>query len=124
MIPPGKQVYRTDVSNQFELPFDTKAHYVTGHLHPYATALRLIDLDTGEELFGIESEDFGDKIDVAKMTDFTSELGVPIRKGGRYELVADYNNTTDHEIDGMAILYLYLAERSDSQPAATLAERN
>ncbi len=120
MVPPGRHIYRTDVSNQFELPFETTAHYVTGHLHPYAKSLKLLDLDSGEVLFEIVSEDFDDRIGVARMSDFMSKRGVAIRKGGRYELVAEYHNTTDRPIDAMAILYLYLAE----QPGGDLlAER-
>jgi hypothetical protein len=117
MVPPGEHTYRSDVSNQFKLPYATKAHYVTGHLHPYAKSLQLIDLETKEVLFSIESEDFKDKIGVEKMTEVTSQEGVLIKPEGRYELVTKYHNTSDEPIDAMAILYLYLAENPQSATA-------
>ena len=120
MVPPGEHTYRSDVSNQFKLPYATKAHYVTGHLHPYAKSLQLIDLETKEVLFSIESEDFKDKIGVEKMTEVTSQEGVLIKPEGRYELVTRYHNTSDEPIDAMAILYLYLAEN----PQSTTAQAN
>ena len=110
MVPPGIHIYRSDVSNQFKLPYATRAYYVTGHLHPYAKSLQLIDLETKEVLFDIKSKDFKDKIGVEEMSEVISQEGVLIKPDGRYELVTTYNNTTDKPIDAMAILYLYLAE--------------
>ena len=37
--------------------------------------------------------------------------GVPIFRGHRYELTAEYNNTSSANTDAMAILYLYLLEK-------------
>ena len=110
MVPPGRHAFKTDVSRQMELPFDTTAHYVTGHLHPCGTGLRLVDLDTGSTVFDIASQDFADKTGVQHMAEISSKEGVPLKKDGRYELVAEYDNGTSHPIDVMAILYLYLAE--------------
>ena len=45
-----------------------------------------------------------DKIGVVIMIEITSETGISIRRSGRYELVAEYNKTTGHDIGGMAIL--------------------
>lgn len=110
MVPPGKHSYVTDVSTQFDLPFDTTAHYVTGHLHPYGRRMRLVEKDTKRVVFEITSEDFPDKVGVRRMSDITARAGVPLLKDGRFELVADYDNTTTRPIDAMAIMYLYLAE--------------
>ncbi|MDB6004364.1 MAG: hypothetical protein JWR15_1351 [Prosthecobacter sp.] len=110
MVPPGRHSYRTDVTAQMELPYDTTAHLITGHLHPYGTSMRLVDKQSGKVVFEITSQNFSDKIGVQHMSEIISTEGVSIRKGGQLELVADYENTTDHLIDAMAIMYLYLAE--------------
>jgi hypothetical protein len=47
------------------------------------------------------------------MTEIVSQGGIPFKKDGQYSLVAEYNNTTGHPIDAMAILYLYLSEKPD-----------
>lgn len=113
IVPPGSHAYQSEVSEQFELPFDTTAHYVTGHLHPYGRSLRLIDLESGEPVFEIVSEDFHDKIGVERMSEVRSTEGVWLQHGGRYRLICEYENPTDKPIDAMAILYVYLAEEPD-----------
>lgn len=113
MVPPGKHSYTTDVSTQFDLPFDADAHYITGHLHPYGKRMRLLEKETQRVVFEITSEDFKDKVGVQKMSDIVSKAGVPLRKEGRYELVADYDNTTTSPIDAMAIMYIYLGEKPE-----------
>ena len=113
MVPPGEHSYTSDVSPQFELPFDTTAHYITGHLHPFGKRMRLIDKDNSCVVFEITSKDFSDKLGVQYMSEIINKPGVKLRKGGHYELVADYNNTTASPIDAMAIMYVYLAEDPD-----------
>lgn len=113
MVPPGQHTYRSEVTDQFELPFDTTAHYVTGHLHPYGVSLELIEMESGEVVFSIESEDFDDRVGVRLMTELKSERGVWLEKDARYELVAKYDNPTEKPSDAMAILYLYLAEEPE-----------
>jgi hypothetical protein len=110
LVPPGRHSYRTDVTAQIELPYDTTAHLITGHLHPYGKSVRLVDKHSGKVIFEITSQDFSGKIGVQHMSEIVSTEGVPIRKGSQLELVADYENTTDHPIDAMAIMYFYLAE--------------
>lgn len=121
MVPPGKHTYTTDVSAQMELPYDTTAHLITGHLHPYGRSMRLVDKNSGKILFEITSRDFSDKIGVERMSELQSLKGVTMRKDSQLELVAEYDNTTDHPIDAMAIMYLYLAESPDRE---LLAARN
>ena len=113
MIPPGKHSFKTDVTAQMELPYDTTAHLITGHLHPCGKSMRLVDKMTGKVICEITSEDFSDKVGVKHMSEILSPGGIPIRKDSQLELVADYENTTDHPIDAMAIMYLYLAESPD-----------
>jgi hypothetical protein len=113
MVPPGTHSFKTDVTAQMELPYDTTAHFITGHLHPCGKSMRLVDKQSGKVVFEITSQDFKDKIGVQHMSDIVSSKGVPMRKGHPLELVAEYENTTDHPMDAMAIMYLYLAESPD-----------
>lgn len=110
MVPPGEHEYHTEVTPQLELPYDTYIHYATGHLHPFAESLKLVDMDSGETLLEINSSDFNDKFAVEHMSEFSSKDGIMVRKDGRYELIAKYHNTGSHPVDAMAILYFYASE--------------
>ncbi|MFT5470067.1 MAG: hypothetical protein ACI8UO_005191 [Verrucomicrobiales bacterium] len=113
MVPPGRHTYKSEVTDQFELPFDTTAHYVTGHLHPCGVSLELVDVESGDVIFSIDSEDFDDLIGVRRMSELRFEAGIKLEKDRRYELIAEYDNPTSKPSDAMAILYLYLAEEPD-----------
>jgi hypothetical protein len=110
MVPPGSHRYRSEVTLQMALPESTTAHYINGHLHPYGKSLDLIDMESGKTVFHITSEDYPDRLGVRKMSAISSPAGIPLVKGRRYELVADYTNPTQQPIDAMAILYVYLLE--------------
>lgn len=110
MVPPGRHVYRSEVTEQLNLPCDTTVHYVTGHLHPYGKRLWLRDLATGEIIFEITGENYEDRLGVARISEIATPAGVPISKNRRYELVCEYNNTGASDTDAMAILYLYASE--------------
>lgn len=111
LIPPGGFESRVPVSNQLNLPYDTTAHYVTGHLHPYGKSLSLRDTTTAKTVFEITSKDFTDKLGVAEMTEWSSAEGVELHKDHQYELVTTYHNPTDHPIDAMSILYVYARDK-------------
>ena len=110
MVPPGRHVYRSEVTPQLNLPFDTTVHYVTGHLHPFGRSLKLIEMDSGETVFEIRAESLADRLGVQTVSEISSRKGEPIHTDRRYELVTEYVNTTDRPIDAMAILYLYAAD--------------
>ncbi len=111
MVPPGKHLYRTEVTKQMNLPFDTTVHYVTGHLHPYGESLKLVDLESGQTVFEIKAGCFHDRLGVATMSEILSKEGIPVYQGRRYELLAEYHNTSTEPIDAMAILYFYGRDR-------------
>jgi hypothetical protein len=121
MVPPGKHLYRSQVTAQMDLPFDTTVHYVTGHLHPFGTALTLIDLETGMTVFTITARSYRDRLGVASVSEIASAHGVPIFKGRRYELLAEYDNTSPEAIDAMAILYLYARDQLASKDPEAMA---
>jgi hypothetical protein len=110
-VPPGRHVYTMDVTPQLNLPFDTTIHYATIHVHPFARAMELRDLTTGTTVFRLNSQDWPDRIGVAHVDEFKSVEGVSIFRNHRYELSAEYDNTSGSNTDAMAILYLYLLEK-------------
>jgi hypothetical protein len=111
VVSPGHHVYRTEITPQLNLPFDTTVHYATIHVHPFARGMELRDLTTGQTVFRLNSQDWPDRIGVAHVDEIKSTDGIPIFRGHRYELTAEYDNTSGANTDAMAILYLYLLEK-------------
>lgn len=111
MVPTGHHVYKTEITPQLNLPFDTTIHYATIHVHPFARGMELRDLTTGKTILRLDSQDWPDRVGVAHVDEFKSIEGLPILRGHRYELVVEYNNTSGSKTDAMAILYLYLLEK-------------
>ena len=111
IVPPGRHIYKTEITKQLNLPFDTTVHYATIHVHPFARAMELRDLTTGKIVFRLTSQDWPDRVGVAHVDEFKSAAGVQIFRNHRYELTADYDNTSGVISDAMAILYLYLLEK-------------
>ena len=111
VVPPGHHIYTTEITPQLNLPFDTTIHYATIHVHPYARGMELRDMTTGTTIFRLNSQDWPDRVGVAYVEEFKSTDGIPIQRDHRYELSAEYDNTTDVDTDAMAILYLYFLEK-------------
>jgi hypothetical protein len=111
IVPPGHHIFKTEVTPQLNLPFDTTVHYATIHVHPFARWMELHDLTTGITVFRLQSLDWSDRVGVAHVDEFKSIEGIPISRDHRYELTADYDNTSGSKTDAMAILYLYLLEK-------------
>ncbi len=111
IVPQGHHAYTTEITPQLNLPFDTTIHYATIHVHPFARGIELRDLTTGTTIFRLNSQDWPDRFGVAHVDEFKSTEGTPILRDHRYELRAEYDNTSDSKTDAMAILYLYLLEK-------------
>jgi hypothetical protein len=111
MIPPGHYESRVPVDAQLDLPYDTTAHYITAHLHPYGKSIALVDTTTNTVVCEIKSRDFTDKLGVEEMTEVKSSAGVPLFKDHQYQLVTTYHNPTHEPIDAMSILYVYCRDR-------------
>jgi len=111
IVPPGHHVYKTEITPQLNLPFDTTIHYATIHVHPFARAMELRDLTTNTTVLRLNAKDWPDRVGVAHVDEFKSIEGIPISRDHRYELTAEYDNTSGSKTDAMAILYLYLLEK-------------
>jgi len=111
IVPTGTHIYKTEITPQLNLPFDTTIHYATIHVHPFARWMELRDLTTGKAVLHLSSQDWPDRVGVAHVDEFKSIDGIPILRGHHYELSAEYDNTSGAKTDAMAILYLYLLEK-------------
>ena len=111
-VTPGRHIYKTEITPQLNLPFDTTIHYATIHVHPFARGIELRDLTTGKTVLRLNSNDWPDRVGVAHVDEFKSVEGIPIVRGHRYELSAEYDNSSGSNTDAMAILYLYLLEKN------------
>ena len=116
MVPPGKHEYRTDITKNLKLPFDTTAHYVTAHLHPYGERIYLHDVTTNETVFEITAKTMENKLGIESMSEIHSGKGIPLHAGHEYEIVAEYNNPTDKDVDAMGIMYIYLHDKMFKKP--------
>ena len=69
---------------------------------------RVVD-EAAQEPEGVTlvERDRTDRLGVQWMSEIKSREGIPLQKGRSYELIADYDNTTNAPIDAMAIIYLY-----------------
>ncbi len=114
MVPPGRHTYhyRLEKNNLRNLPFDTTIHYINAHLHPLAEFIELRDVTTGKSLFKGRVKNSKDGASITKLDSFSSKKGMPIYRDHEYELVCQYNNTTGHDIDAMALMFVYLLDKN------------
>lgn len=111
LVPPGTQTYIQKFSGKDQLPFDTTLHHISAHLHVYGQSIELWDTTAQKKLFTSIATDDADHRYVTNMTSYSSTEGIPVYRDHDYELRATYDNTTDHEVDGMAVMYMYFADR-------------
>lgn len=121
VVEPGQEVNRTNVTRFLNLPFDTTAHYIAVHLHPFAEKLELIDLTTGQTVFVSHVEPSKGRIGIDRVEYYTSDEGLKLYKDHQYELVSYYNNTSSQPVDSMAVMYMYLLDKQFQKPARLIA---
>jgi hypothetical protein len=124
LVKPGREVSRTNVTQQLALPYDTAVHFAAAHLHPFAESMSLVDLTTKKTLFESRVKNFSDRVGLSEIDAVSSVAGIPLAKSHEYELVVVYNNTSDVDRDAMATYFLYLRapdleERLGSRAART-----
>lgn len=115
-VPPGKQVYPTNVTKMMNLTYDTTLHYAISHLHPYAESLELRDITTGKSLFKVHAHNFNHGMGLSRVDDFSSKQGIPLFKDHDYELVSVYNNTTSVNQDAMVGMIMFLLDKEYEGP--------
>ena len=118
VVEPGREVNRSLVTHFLNLPWDTTAHYIAVHLHPFAESLELIDRTTGETVFRAEVDPADGKIGIDRVDHLASAEGIRLYKGHEYELVSVYENTSVENQDSMAVMYMYLLDHGFRRPEA------
>lgn len=118
VVEPGREVNRSLVTEFLNLPFDTTAHYIAVHLHPFAESLELIDRTTGETVFRAEVDPAEERIGIERVDRLVSPEGIPLYADHEYELVSVYDNTSGEAQDSMAVMYLYLLDKNFRRPDA------
>jgi hypothetical protein len=119
VVKPGREVNRTLVSKLMALPYDTRVHYIAVHLHPFAESLELVDLTTKKTVFRSSAQGFPDKVGLDRVEHYASPEGTPLFKNHEYQMISVYNNTTAKDQDSMAVMYLYVLDKSFRRPKGT-----
>ncbi|MEM1031271.1 MAG: hypothetical protein AAF928_19870 [Myxococcota bacterium] len=116
VVPPGREVNHTRVTDLMALPFDTTLHYVAVHLHPFAETLELKDLTTGNTVYRAKARQADRGVGLAHVDFFSSQEGIPLYRDHEYEIVSVYNNTSGVPQDSMAVMNLYLRDMEFRAP--------
>jgi len=107
-VPPGRSVNHSSATRLLDLPYDTTAHYIAVHLHPFAESLELFDVTTGETVFKSKTRQAHEGIGLEEVEYFSSVEGIELHADHEYELITIYNNTSGEQQDSMAVMHLYL----------------
>lgn len=110
VVEPGREVNRTRVTTLLALEDDTRVHFVSVHLHPFAESVELRDLTDDVTVFRSEATNHTDRVGLANVTTYSSAEGFPVYADHEYEMVSVYNNTSGVDQDSMAVLYLYMVD--------------
>lgn len=107
IVPPGREVNKTNVTRFLNLKKDTKAFYIATHLHPFAESLTLKDLTSGEQVYQSTVRNSKDRIGIDEVDIYSSHEGIALTADHEYELTSVYQNTSKKDVDSMAVLYFY-----------------
>ncbi|MBA2322406.1 MAG: hypothetical protein H0V89_14775 [Deltaproteobacteria bacterium] len=116
VVPPGREVNRTNATRFLNLPYDTKAYYIAIHLHSFAESLELVDLTDGKSVFKALAKPSEGRVGIDHIDHYESTEGIQLYKDHEYEIVSVYNNTTEIDHDAMAVMYLYLENKTFKKP--------
>lgn len=111
VVPPGRHEYRTLVTDQLQIPYDTTVHFVGVHVHPYSRSVELRDLTTGASVWKGVQESSRGRAGLDWIDYYSSEAGFPIYKDHQYELISVYENPGRERSDAMASMFLYYLDR-------------
>lgn len=111
VIPFGADTIQTNVTKMLDLQEETRIHFISVHLHPFAEALELWDITEDKLLYEAEftkdSLNFGFK----EIDFYSSKEGIKVYPDHQYELISAYNCTDSlNEHSAMAVMYLYLKD--------------
>lgn len=111
LVPPGMHEYKREMKGYEIVPYDTKVHVMTAHLHVYGKYMELVDLTEGKTVLRSDVVNDPNYHYVYEMTSTTSKRGIPLYQDHNYLFRAVYDNTTDKDIDAMAVMYFYFDDK-------------
>lgn len=114
-IPPGKNTYRSEVSDLLKLKDSVRLHAANVHVHPFAEKITLRNKTTNRTLFESLITNYSDKIGMRKVDAFSSEEGLWMNPDHIYELVLEVNNTSAVEQDMMGSMFLFFYDAEMDQ---------
>ncbi len=112
-VPPGPQTTRRRLHGL--VPLEATIHHISAHVHNHGEYVRLTDVTEGKVLWQADVEYEKERRQILSIPVYVSEEGIKVYPDHEYELEAHYNNTTDSDIDAMAVLYLYFNPKGDRE---------
>ena len=110
IVPPGRSEVRTMVNFMIGSTGDLNVHYISGHLHPYASSIEIRDMTTDSSVFRSSIEWTPDDKALKKIQNFSGDEPLTLHADHDYELVSIYNNTSDADVTAMAVMYLFAVD--------------
>ena len=110
-VSPGPQLTRRPVRGL--VPVEATIHHIAAHVHNHGEYIRLTDVTEGKVLWQADVEYEKDRRQILNIPVYSSAEGFPVYPHHEYQIEAFYNNTTDADVDAMAILYLYFHPKDD-----------
>jgi hypothetical protein len=130
VVKPGRHEYRTLVTQQLKIPYDTTVHFIGVHVHPHSVSLELHDLSENATVWKSHHENHQEQLGLASVDYFSSEEGIPLYRDHDYQLISVYDNPGDLDSDAMASMFIYYLDQdfghgpSSEVPVAAKAGEN
>jgi len=101
----------TNVTQMLNLTSDSKIHFISVHLHPFATSLVLRDITLDSTLFKAKAYNYQNKIGLKSIDYYSSKEGINLYSNHQYHLISSYNCLDTNNIHtAMATMVLYLSD--------------
>jgi len=112
VIPVGKNVYRSSITNQLQIEKDSlRLHAAAIHVHPFATSIALFDSTTHQNIFLSNIINHTGKIGLTSIEPFSSEEGILLFKNHEYEIILTVDNTSSKSQDMMGSMFLFFYDQ-------------
>ena len=112
VIPVGKNVYRSSITNQLQIANDSlRLHAAAIHVHPFATSIALFDKTMHQNIFLSKIINHTGKIGLTSIEPFSSEEGIWLFKNHEYEIILTVDNTSSKSQDMMGSMFLFFYDQ-------------
>jgi hypothetical protein len=106
----GEEKNLTNVTPMLNLLKDTKAYFISVHVHPFCNWLSLINGENNEIIYKAMAVNKVDKIGLDKIDFYSNPYGILLKKSHPYYLQSTYQKTDSARHTAMATMFLYLEE--------------